>query len=52
MLSDYNDGIVDTKLPEAILDNVFKYRRRCVILDPSIIMVFISVVADRMKISI
>lgn len=25
ILADYNEGIVDTKLPEAILDNVYKY---------------------------
>lgn len=51
-MADYNEGVVDTKLPEAILDNVYKYRRRCIIQEPSIMLLFMAVVADRMKISI
>lgn len=31
IVSDYQIGQVDTKLPEALLDTFFKYNRRCVV---------------------
>lgn len=50
VINDYQEGVVDTKTPVAILDSYLKYQRRCKYKGIALIQVGLTLCFDRLKV--